>query len=759
MEKFYPTKAGIEYAALTAQGKIIEFTKGKFGDGVRSTENITELTDLIHPLGELPISKKSVKNSTIITTTQFSNRVGGSILPTFYLMEIGLFAKVVNADGTDDDEHPETLIGYAFDCHGDKIIGTSLSEFIINIPLTVADVNNVTVDIDSLVYPTLKQFEDEVNTRKTEDEELQNSLNVHITDTSNPHGVTAEQIGLDKVPNVATNDQTPTFTEAATRVNITSGETLSTLFGKIKKFFTDLKTVAFTGSYTDLSNKPTSMKNPNSLTLTMNGSATNYNGALSASKSWYAPTSAGTAGYSLIGSGSGAPVWKQPPYAVCGDSPSISDRRVSITNFKLVTGARVLVKFSYPYASTATTVTLNVNGTGAKTIKLRDAVPSTTNTWESNEIVEFLYDGSYWVAISSDKQGVSNKPSVITVGSSTTTRYCDFKCTGTNDQTVIQNAINTLTAGGKIILLEGTYNFSNGISHKNDVVIEGQGKGITIINETFPQMISKMSNTSATLAIRNMSINFAVDGSSGPDTGAFNNYTSLEFDNCSITYANKLHSRDSLFKNCNVRLNNSQITVTLPADRFDSSHVCWWVFRECTVELTNTGILFPSGSNNTLSNGVFYACNGTMFGGFIQHIGTTISSTHSYVESFSAISFVGTQIECRRFSQSETTTGDFNTLSNCRIKILQASGYFNASHISHCDFYISGAIIFCAYCMASNSKLWFSAASLATLRNYCYFEACYVNQSTWISSQGTGVSTTDTKTGISITAPSFRSVS
>lgn len=581
----------------------------------------------------------------------------------------------------------------------------------------------------------------------------------HIGSKSNPHSVTKSQVGLDKVPNVTTDNQSPTFTEAATRANITSGETLSTLFGKIKKFFTDLKTVAFTGSYTDLSNKPTSMQNPNSLTLTMNGSSSIYNGSATARKSWYAPTSAGTAGYSLIGSGSGAPVWKQPPYAVCGDSPSISDRRVSITNFKLVTGARVLVKFSYPYASTATTVTLNVNGTGAKTIKLRDAVPSTTNTWESNEIVEFLYDGSYWVAISSDKQGVSNKPSVITVGSSITTRYCDFKCTGTNDQTIIQKAINTLTAGGKIILLEGTYNFSNGISHKNDVVIEGQGKGITIINETFPQMISKMSNTSATLAIRNMSINFAVDGSSGPDTGAFNNYTSLEFDNCSITYANKLHSRDSLFKNCNVRLNNSQITVTLPADRFDSSHVCWWVFRECTVELTNTGILFPSGSNNTLSNGVFYACNGTMFGGFIQHIGTTISSTHSYVESFSAISFVGTQIECRRFSQSETTTGDFNTLSNCRIKILQASGYFNASHISHCDFYISGAIIFCAYCMASNSKLWFSAASLATLRNYCYFEACYVNQSTWISSQGTGVSTTDTKTGISITAPSFRSVS
>ena len=840
MEKFYPTKAGIEYAALTAQGKIIEFTKGKFGDGVRSTENITELTDLIHPLGELPISKKSVKNSTIITTTQFSNRVGGSILPTFYLMEIGLFAKVVNADGTDDDEHPETLIGYAFDGHGDKIIGTSLSEFIINIPLTVADVNNVTVDIDSLVYPTLKQFEDEVNTRKTEDEELQNSLNVHITDTSNPHGVTAEQIGLDKVPNVATNDQTPTysqnstlsnivsgekisvsfgkimkaiadlishigsksnphsvtksqvgldnvpnvatndqqptFAESGTRSNIVSGETLSTLFGKIKKFFTDLKTVAFTGSYTDLSNKPTSMQNPNSLTLTMNGSATNYNGASSASKSWYAPTSAGTAGYSLIGSGSGAPVWQGPPYAECTTQGNVAAKTVSISNFRLVIGARIVVKFNSSHTSKEG-ATLNVSNTGAKPIikfgaraffdnDVASYAPITSSkSWSAFESLELVYDGTNWVIVgSSGYTSGGRNSSVITIGSTTDEvagRYVDYMYNQYEDAgIVIQKAIDSLpNSGGKIILLEGTYNLSTQLTHSKNIIIEGQGKGITKINTSNKVLISKTSETSATAVFKNMDINFACRTNWSPDVGVFCDYTSLEFDNCSITYANTLHNTDSLFKNCNVKLSNSKITVTLPAKRYDSSHVCWWVFRECTVELTNTGILFPSGSNNTLSNGVFYACNGTMFGGFIQHIGTTISSTHSYVESFSAISFVGTQIECRRFSQTEVSTGDFNTLSNCRIKILQASGYFNASHISHCDFYISGAIIFCAYCMASNSKLWFSAASLATLRNYCYFEACYVNQSTWIISQGTGVSTTDTKTGISITAPSFRSVS
>lgn len=69
--------------------------------------------------------------------------------------------------------------------------------------------------------------------------------------------ITPANIGLGNVPNVATNDQTPTFTQASNRANIASGEKLSALFGKIMKWFADLKTVAFSGSYSDLSNKPT----------------------------------------------------------------------------------------------------------------------------------------------------------------------------------------------------------------------------------------------------------------------------------------------------------------------------------------------------------------------------------------------------------------------------------------------------------------------------------------------------------------------
>ena len=58
--------------------------------------------------------------------------------------------------------------------------------------------------------------------------------------SGNPHNVTKNDVGLSNVPNVATNDQTPTFTESTTLTKLTSGEKLSVAFGKISKSITDL---------------------------------------------------------------------------------------------------------------------------------------------------------------------------------------------------------------------------------------------------------------------------------------------------------------------------------------------------------------------------------------------------------------------------------------------------------------------------------------------------------------------------------------
>lgn len=78
------------------------------------------------------------------------------------------------------------------------------------------------------------------------------------------------------------------FEEASARQNISSTDNLSTILGKIKKYFSDLKTVAFTGKYTDLSDKPISLENPKSLKFT-GGVTAEYDG--STEKSIAIPTS------------------------------------------------------------------------------------------------------------------------------------------------------------------------------------------------------------------------------------------------------------------------------------------------------------------------------------------------------------------------------------------------------------------------------------------------------------------------------------
>lgn len=83
-----------------------------------------------------------------------------------------------------------------------------------------------------------------------------NGVTLSGNKTTSDLGIDKTAVGLGNVPNVSTNDQTPTFSQASTRNNIASGEKLSVIFGKIQKFFNDLKTVAYSGSYTDLTNTP-----------------------------------------------------------------------------------------------------------------------------------------------------------------------------------------------------------------------------------------------------------------------------------------------------------------------------------------------------------------------------------------------------------------------------------------------------------------------------------------------------------------------
>ena len=86
------------------------------------------------------------------------------------------------------------------------------------------------------------------------------------------------------------------------------------------------------------------------------------------------------------------------PYATCNTAAATAAKVATITpssNFSLEKGARVAVQFDN--ANTAGSPTLNVNNTGAKAIYFKNAALTSSNYWSAKQIIDFIYDGTYWV--------------------------------------------------------------------------------------------------------------------------------------------------------------------------------------------------------------------------------------------------------------------------------------------------------------------------------------------------------------------------
>jgi len=83
-------------------------------------------------------------------------------------------------------------------------------------------------------------------------------------------------------------------------------------------------------------------------------------------------------------------------YATCSTSAGTRAKTAICTNsnFSLKQGFNLAVKFSY--ANTATSPTLNVNGTGAKSIRLGNAAITPELSWDAGDTVLMVYDGTYW---------------------------------------------------------------------------------------------------------------------------------------------------------------------------------------------------------------------------------------------------------------------------------------------------------------------------------------------------------------------------
>jgi len=83
-------------------------------------------------------------------------------------------------------------------------------------------------------------------------------------------------------------------------------------------------------------------------------------------------------------------------YGTCSTAAGTAAKTVTLNGFNLATGAKVAVKFTV--TNTAANPTLNVNGTGAKSIKYRGAAIS-TDALAANRIYEFIYDGTDYALV------------------------------------------------------------------------------------------------------------------------------------------------------------------------------------------------------------------------------------------------------------------------------------------------------------------------------------------------------------------------
>ncbi|MBQ2153719.1 MAG: hypothetical protein II437_01485 [Oscillospiraceae bacterium] len=210
------TSVGINALLRAMCGDDLIFTNVRIGDG--AAQNPATATALANPQKTLTITEMTVSDNNAVLSTSFNN---STVSTGFRMKEVGVYVQdqddsskeVLYAYGTEPDETADFIAA-----SDSNIITTAFS-----FSIFVASAENISAIInETLQYATKAAFD------------------AHVADTSNPHSVTKEQVGLGNVPNVSTNNQTPTYTAPVSTSELTSGEKLSVALGKIARAVSSL---------------------------------------------------------------------------------------------------------------------------------------------------------------------------------------------------------------------------------------------------------------------------------------------------------------------------------------------------------------------------------------------------------------------------------------------------------------------------------------------------------------------------------------
>lgn len=89
--------------------------------------------------------------------------------------------------------------------------------------------------------------------------------------------------------------------------------------------------------------------------------------------------------------------FEKPYFGTCETAEATAAKVVACDGFVLKKGALIAVQFTY--ANTASSPSMNVNGTGAFAICGVHGTYVSTNMWVANQVVHFVYNGTWWIAL------------------------------------------------------------------------------------------------------------------------------------------------------------------------------------------------------------------------------------------------------------------------------------------------------------------------------------------------------------------------
>lgn len=111
--------------------------------------------------------------------------------------------------------------------------------------------------------------------------------------------------------------------------------------------------------------------------------------------------------------GNGAKTIKDPNQywnLICSTGRNVAAKTVTAANFSLINNMKVAITFSDTGNSNPESgdITLNINGTGAKTVKDVDGITLTYSDgmeFCGNKLKLFMYDGTYWILLNKTTSG------------------------------------------------------------------------------------------------------------------------------------------------------------------------------------------------------------------------------------------------------------------------------------------------------------------------------------------------------------------